>query len=60
MTLAKDETRLVSKNVGGNGNLIGATCVNWPGGYLICWAPASYQPDVAYSVVKKLADLVSG
>ncbi|MHA2090468.1 MAG: hypothetical protein ACW98K_06375 [Candidatus Kariarchaeaceae archaeon] len=55
--IGKTPTRLVSTNVGGQGHLIGAKCSNWPG-YMICWAPKSIPPDVAYSIVQQLGDLV--
>ncbi len=60
--IVKDANKLVSTNIGGQGHLIGATCANWPGGYLVCWCPAGdgSRPDIAYTIVKKLADLVSG
>jgi hypothetical protein len=56
--MAKDADKLVSTNIAGQGSLIGASCGNWPGGYMICWAPATLRPDIAYSVVKRLADAV--
>lgn len=57
--ISKAPDRLVSTNIGGQGHLIGAKCNNWPGGYLICWSPASVGgPNVAYSVIQKLADMV--
>lgn len=57
--IGKTETRLVSTNVGGQGHIIGAACSNWQGGYMVAWCPNTIPPDVAYSVVQKLADLVS-
>ena len=59
--IGKTPDRLISTNVGGQGHLICATTEHWPGGYLVCWCPSNdgRRPDVAYTVVKKLADLVS-
>ncbi len=56
--IGKDDDKLVSTNVTGQGNLIGAKTQFYPGGYLICWTPSSIRPDFAYSIVKQLADLV--
>ncbi|MCY3412337.1 MAG: hypothetical protein INQ03_11940 [Candidatus Heimdallarchaeota archaeon] len=58
--IGKAPEKLVTTNVGGNGHLIGAKCDNWQGGFLICWCPNTLRPDIAYTVVKKLADLVAG
>lgn len=58
--IGKAPDKLVTTNVGGQGHLIGAQCINWTGGYLLCWCPSSMRADIAYTVVKKLADLVSG
>ncbi len=56
--MAKDPDKLVSTNIAGQGSLIGASCGNWAGGYMICWSPAALRPDIAYTVVKRLADSV--
>lgn len=55
--IGKTPERLVTTNVQGNGHLIGAKCSHW-NGYLIAWCPKTVTPNVAYSVVQKLADAV--
>ena len=55
--IGKTADRLISTNVGGKGHLIGAKCSFWPG-YLICWTPSTTGPNVAYSIIQQLADLV--